>query len=100
MSSSEATKRPYAIASTETVRDLNRHVILGLIRTRQPISRADLARETGMQRSTVSLITEQLIRERWVTEGAMGHALRGRKPRMLYLNVERARILGVTCVPR
>ncbi len=52
-----------------------------------------------MQRSTVSLITEQLIRERWVTEGAMGHALRGRKPRMLYLNVERARILGVDVRP-
>jgi len=99
MSSPDATKRPYAIASTETVRDLNRHVILGLIRTRQPISRADLARETGMQRSTVSLITERLIRERWVTEGAMGHALRGRKPRMLYLNVERARILGVDVRP-
>ena len=89
----------YPTAKNESIRDVNRHVILGLIRARQPISRADLARETGLQRSTVSLITEQLIRQRWVTEGATGEALRGRKPRLLYLNVERARILGVDIRP-
>jgi predicted NBD/HSP70 family sugar kinase len=89
----------YPTASNETVRDVNRHLILGLIRARQPISRADLARETGLQRSTVSLITDQLIRQRWVTEGETGQALRGRKPRLLYLNVERARILGVDIRP-
>ncbi len=87
------------LASSATVRDVNRHRILGLIRDRQPISRAELARQTGLQRSTVSLITEQLIRQRWVTEGATGQASRGRKPRLLYLNVERARILGVDIRP-
>jgi len=87
------------ITSSETVRDVNRHLILGLIRARQPISRAELARQTGLQPSTVSLITEQLIRQRWVTEGAARPASRGRKPRPLYLNVERARILGVDIRP-
>ncbi len=90
---------PVAIASTATVRDVNRHLILGLIRAKQPISRAELARQTGLQRSTVSLITEQLIGQRWVTEGETGHVARGRKPRLLYLNVERARILGVDIRP-
>ena len=90
---------PVSIASTATVRDVNRHLILGLIRAKQPISRAELARQTGLQRSTVSLITEQLIGQRWVTEGEAGQAARGRKPRLLYLNVERARILGVDIRP-
>lgn len=90
---------PYPTASSDTIGDLNRHLVLGLIRARQPISRADLARETGLQRSTVSLITDKLIRQRWVTEGATGQAPRGRKPRLLYLNVERARILGVDIRP-
>lgn len=85
--------------ASESVRDINRHHLLGLIRARQPISRADLARATGLQRSTVSLITDQLIQQRWVTEGDIGHAARGRKPRLLYLNVERARILGVDVRP-
>ncbi|HXG56491.1 MAG TPA: ROK family transcriptional regulator [Vicinamibacterales bacterium] len=87
------------ITAGDSVRDVNRHLILGLIRARQPISRADLARQTGLQPSTVSLITEQLIGQRWVTEGAAGQAARGRKPRLLYLNVERARILGVDVRP-
>jgi hypothetical protein len=30
-----------------------------------------------------------LINERWVTEGADGHTLRGRRPRFLHLNKER-----------
>ena len=50
------------VASSETARNINRGVVLNLIRRRQPISRADLARVSGLQRSTVSLITEQLMR--------------------------------------
>ena len=56
-------------ASSEVVRDINRRIVLNLIRTRHPISRADLARVSGLQRSTISLIVEQLIEENWVLEG-------------------------------
>src|SRR5438067_13045655 len=59
------------VASSGTARDINRGVVLNFIRRRQPISRADLARVSGLQRSTVSLITEQLIRERWVVNGPL-----------------------------
>jgi predicted NBD/HSP70 family sugar kinase len=48
-----------------------------------------------LQRSTVSAITEQLINERWVIEGAVGHLPRGRKPTFLHINSERAGIIGV-----
>src|SRR5256885_6447049 len=77
-------------ASSQTARDINRGVVLNLIRQRQPISRADLARVSGLQRSTVSLITEQLIRERWVVHGPMGRLPRGRRPTFLRLNERRA----------
>jgi DNA-binding GntR family transcriptional regulator len=43
----------FRTASNETARDINRRIILNLIRTGQPISRADLARRSGLQRSTV-----------------------------------------------
>ena len=78
------------VASSETARDINRGVVLNLIRRRQPISRADLARVSGLQRSTVSLITEQLIRERWVVNGPTGRLPRGRRPTFLRLNDRRA----------
>src|SRR6266849_6641133 len=78
------------VASSQTARDINRGVVLNLIRRRQPISRADLARVSGIQRSTVSLITEQLIRERWVVHGPIGRLPRGRRPTFLRLNDRRA----------
>jgi len=74
------------LASSETARVINRDIVLELIRTSQPISRADLARRSGLGRSTVSQIVEQLIDENWVREGEMGSLPRGRKPTMLGLN--------------
>lgn len=78
------------VASSETARDINRVVLLNLVRRRQPISRADLARVSGLQRSTVSQITEQLIREKWVVYGPTGRLPRGRRPTFLRLNERRA----------
>jgi predicted NBD/HSP70 family sugar kinase len=85
-------------ASSEVVRDINRRFVLNLVRTRQPISRADLARVSGLQRSTISLIVEQLIAENWVLEGPTGRLPRGRRPTFLRLNDERV-IIGVDVRP-
>ena len=74
------------LASSETARRINRDIVLELIRTAQPISRADLARRSGLQRSTVSQIVEQLIREKWVREGSLASAPRGRRPTLVGLN--------------
>src|SRR5580658_340630 len=74
------------LASSETARVINRDIVLELIRTSQPISRADLARRSGLGRSTISQIVEQLIGEHWVREGAMGSLPRGRRPTMVGLN--------------
>lgn len=89
----------FRVASSETARDINRRIVLNLVRKHQPISRASLARKSGMQRSTVSAITEQLIAERWVVEGATGHLPRGRKPTFLHLNSDRSGIIGVDIHP-
>ena len=74
------------LASSETARVINRDIVLELIRASQPISRADLARRSGLGRSTISQIVEQLIGENWVREGAMGSLPRGRRPTMVGLN--------------
>jgi predicted NBD/HSP70 family sugar kinase len=85
-------------ASSEVVRGINRRIVLNLVRTRQPISRADLARVSGLQRSTISLIIEQLIEESWVLEGPTGRLPRGRRPTFLRLNDERV-VIGVDIRP-
>jgi len=81
------------LASSEIARDMNRDVVLELIRARQPISRADLARLSGLQRSTVSLIIEGLLKEGWIREGAIARRPRGRRPTMLVLNEDLAMIV-------
>jgi predicted NBD/HSP70 family sugar kinase len=76
-------------ASNKIPRQINRNLIFNQIRTKQPISRADLARVSGLQRSTVSLIVEELLADRWIVEGSMGRLPRGRRPTFLNLNTQR-----------
>jgi len=68
------------------IRDGNRDFVLEILRRNQPISRVDIARKSGLQRSTVSSIVDGLIAERWVREGAAVRTERGRRPTMLTLN--------------
>src|SRR5215469_18411053 len=81
-----ASSRAPRVASSETAREINHDTLLRLVLLHQPISRADLARRSGLQRSTVSVIVDQLIREGWVSEGALGKLPRGRRPTILHAN--------------
>lgn len=74
------------VASSETAREINRDIILQTIHRHQPVSRADLARLTGLQPSTVSVIIGHLIEEGWVLPGSLGHLPRGRRPTFVALN--------------
>jgi predicted NBD/HSP70 family sugar kinase len=74
------------LASSEVARDINRDVVLELIRTKQPISRAELTRLSGLQPSTTSSIVEQLLREQWITEVGTVVKGRGRPSTLLSLN--------------
>lgn len=87
------------LASSVTARRINRDIVLELIRTRQPISRAELARQSGLQRSTVSQIIEQLLAEKWVCEGRAATSQRGRRPTLIRLN-ESLVALAVDIHPR
>jgi predicted NBD/HSP70 family sugar kinase len=77
------------VASNRTPRHINSKVVLNIIRRRQPISRADLARTSGLRASTISLIVEELIANEWVLEGEVANSSRGRKPMLLSLNDHR-----------
>jgi predicted NBD/HSP70 family sugar kinase len=89
----------FQVATSEIARDINSRIMLNLVRKHQPLSRADLMRRSGLQRSTISVITEQLISEQWLREGAVGQVLRGRRPTFLHLNENRAGIFGINIQP-
>ncbi|MDB4878578.1 MAG: hypothetical protein JWL60_24 [Gemmatimonadetes bacterium] len=77
--------RDFQRATRSTSRDINRRIVLNLVRDHQPISRADLARRMGIGRGVVTSIIGELIAEGTIYEGATGHASRGRRPTMLYV---------------
>lgn len=76
-------------ASNRVPRQINRNLVLNQIRTQQPISRADLARASGLQRSTISTIVEGLLAEGWVVESSIGESPRGRKPTHLVVSAQK-----------
>ncbi len=85
----------FRIARRGTSREINRQIALNLVRAKQPISRADLARLMGMRRGAVSLLVSELLRSGLVFEGAKGESKRGRKPTHLYIETRRRCALAV-----
>lgn len=87
------------VARRGTTREINRGIALNLIRTNQPISRADLARLMGTRRGAVTLLVNELIQDGVVFEGATGEAKRGRKPTFLYIDSRKRCVVAVDIRP-
>jgi len=87
------------IARHNTIRDINKQIVLNYVRARSPISRADIARETSLQRSTVSAIVDELQVEGLIEETGTGDSTGGRKPTLLKLRTGRPVAIGVDVTP-
>lgn len=77
------------------IRNINQTVLLHLIREKQPISRAEIAKISGLRPGTVSSIVNRLMRKGVIYEGAEGPSSGGRKPTYLYINGENAYVLAI-----
>ena len=86
-------------ARLNTIRDINRQIVLNYVREREPISRAEIARETALQRSTISAIVEDLTREGLIEEVGEGESTGGRRPTMLKLRAVGPIAVGVSITP-
>jgi predicted NBD/HSP70 family sugar kinase len=82
------------VARSSTIRDINRQIILNHIREKSPISRAEIARITALQRSTVSLIVEEL-KGIGLIEEIEGESSGGRPPQLLSLRTAHAVAVGI-----
>ena len=84
----------FRVATRGTSREINRSIVLNLVRAHQPISRADLARAMDVRRGAVSLIVNDLLRDGLIFEGATGETVRGRKPTFLYIDSRRRAVVA------
>ena len=83
-----------SVARANTIRDINRQIVLNYVRELGPISRAKIARETALQRSTVSLIVDELTAHGLIEEVG-GASTGGRPASLLSLRTADAVAIGV-----
>lgn len=87
--------RNFKRATRTTARDINRQILLNLVREHQPLSRADLARLMNVGRGMVTELVSTLITEGVIYEGETANAPRGRRPTLLHIRSGDRFVVGV-----
>ncbi len=92
--------RPPITGDQHLVKHMNRVALLRLMREEDGISRANLADRSGLTRSTVSMLTKELIEQGWlVEESAMATGALGRRPTPLRLDGRKLTLIGAELTP-
>ena len=81
------------MARADTIRYINRQIVLNYVREKEPISRAEISHETALQRSTVSLIVDELKTQGLIYE-IEGESTGGRPPSLLRLRAAGCMAIG------
>lgn len=77
------------------VKKLNKSIVLDTIRAESPISRAKVSEMTGLNKTTVSSLVNELTGEHLVHELGPGESSGGRKPLMLLFNERAGHAIGI-----
>src|SRR5947207_5039144 len=84
-------------AGHDMLRLVNRRILLSILSDRQPISRAEIAKISGLNKATISTITSELLRDSCTVEEGSGRTtpIGGKPPTPLRLNGKRFGLFGV-----
>ena len=90
------TEKNRQTANLELVKQSNLTLVFNFINAHQPVSRASIARATGLSPTTVSSLADELISENMIEETGMGtlHGS-GRKPIMLAVKTDGGCVVAV-----
>ncbi|MDY0407683.1 ROK family transcriptional regulator [Virgibacillus soli] len=83
----------------QLMKSVNKSLVLNKIRTNEPISRAEIAKQTKLTPPTVSSIVKELLEQEIIMESNLGESKGGRKPTMLHINDEAFLIIGADVGP-
>jgi len=70
----------------QAVKKENKSLVLSEIIRHSPLSRADIAQRSGLNKGTVSSLVSELLEEKLITESGPGESSGGRRPVMLLFN--------------
>jgi N-acetylglucosamine repressor len=79
----------------QDVRLINRAVVFRTIRDAGTISRAELAKVTGLNPATVTHITRELIEQGLVEEAGLGQSRGGRPPSLLHIRTDAGYVVAI-----
>ena len=82
--------------SFELMKQLNVSAVLKVIRDNGSLSRADVAKITGLTPASVTNITKMLIEDEYLVECKVGQSSGGRPPIMLELNPNARYVIGIS----
>lgn len=82
-------------ATRQDTRDHNSRLVLRTIFNGGDVSRADIARQTGLTRPTVSTIVGELLDSALVVETGQGPSAGGKRPTLLSINGDGRRLLAL-----
>ncbi len=84
-------------ADFRTLREYNHLLVLNSVRLQGPAARVSLAQQTGLSKTTVSSIIDQLLQDELVTEGDFidAAATGGRRPILVQFNEDIGLVLGI-----
>ncbi|WP_249869134.1 ROK family transcriptional regulator [Oceanobacillus saliphilus] len=85
--------------SFQLMKSVNKSIVLNKIRTAEPTSRAQIAKDTKLTPPTVSSIVRELMKEGIVKESDLGESSGGRKPKMLQINSNAFYVIGIDAGP-
>lgn len=79
----------------ETSRAINRRAVLGLLRTRPGLSRAELASRIGLSRAAITSVVNDMLDEGLLSEGETSVGAPGRRPIPLEIRYESGLAVGI-----
>lgn len=84
-------------AGHDMLRLVNRRILLNILSDRQPISRAEIAKISGLNKATISTITGELLKDSFIIEEGSGRTtpIGGKPPTPLRLNGMRYGLFGL-----
>ncbi|MEI2402041.1 ROK family transcriptional regulator [Niallia taxi] len=79
----------------QLVKKENKSLVLSQIINHAPLSRADIAQRSGLNKGTVSSLVAELIEEKLINESGPGESSGGRRPVMLHFNHGAGHTIGI-----
>lgn len=89
-------KRMTRTGDLKLMQEINRSLILNMIRKQEPISKTDIAKQLSVSPTTVSTAVSELIKEGFVREDGTGQSSGGRKPVNLRFHPDGKQIIAVS----